>query len=123
MLFNVDFAQTDLNSGVMRTWWNYNQVESTTVFNPFYDTDWLLCTANVTSIEKLPAKTEWQVNNNIAIDTRNWRNSTSDIEESAGFFLSGGLLFNAINEDWDNHENDHGRFGDDLLGLNFDKYD
>ena len=63
------------------------------------------------------------MNNNIAIDTRNWRNSTDDIEEHAGFFLSGGLLFNAVNENWAKEKDRHARYGDDLLGYHFDKYD
>ena len=100
MLFNVQLNPANITSGAFRTWWNENEEESLTIFNAFYDTDWLMCYANVTSMEKMPNTTEWQINTNIAIDSRNYRNSSADIEEHAGFLLSGGLLFNAVNEDW-----------------------
>ena len=130
LVFNSALDPAVLNSGVTRTWWNVNDEESLTVFNPYFDTDWLLCTANVTSIEKLPlgsnGHTTWQINNNIAIDSRNERNSTSDIEECTGFLLSGGLLYNAVNKDW-NAANQtysrHSRFGNDAFAIAPEAFD
>ena len=59
MLFNVGLDPNNLASGAYRSWWNEEEVESLTIFNPFYDTDWLMCTKNITSFERMPNTTEW----------------------------------------------------------------
>ena len=41
-------------SGRTRSWWNYDEEEVLTIFDPYYDTNWLMCLKNVTALEKLP---------------------------------------------------------------------